>query len=204
MKSQKALLSCPFYFLFAIWTYIFFKWNPKQEALNIRVFHVHGKIMLPFSRRLIFPEIKIWRYQYFVRTNFWGFCSLRKSARIYLCKISIFLLSAKIKPQKILQVLKIAGRYVSYTRQDWNFVKAVFKVYHAFICIAVGFLHQMSIEVLLTAWESSKQRSLVPHTSVNNKQYEKAKMTEVSFKTFYESFSFVLDFFNKDRCLFWI
>ena len=52
----------------------------------------------------------------------------------------------------------------------------------------------MSIEVLLTVWESSKQRSVVPHTSVNNKQYEKAKMTEVSFKTFYTSFSFILNF----------
>ena len=204
MKSQTVPLYCPSYFLFGIWTYIFLRWNSKQEALNIRVFHVHAKIMLPISRRLIFPEIKIWRYQYFLRTSFWGFCSFRKSARIYLCKISIFLLSAKIKPQKILQVLKIAGRYVPYTRPVWNFVKAVFKVYHVFICIAVGFLHQMSIEVLLTAWESSKQRSAVPHTSVNNKQYEKAKMTEVYFKTFYESFSFVLNFFNKDRCLFWI
>ena len=55
----------------------------------------------------------------------------------------------------------------------------------------------MSIEVLLTASQSSKQRSVVPHTSVNNKQYEKAKMAEVSFKTFYESFSFVLNFLTK-------
>ena len=53
----------------------------------------------------------------------------------------------------------------------------------------------MSIEVLLTAWESSKERSVVPYTSVNNKQYEKAKMTEVSFKTFYESLFFYAKFF---------
>ena len=41
---------------------------------------------------------------------------LRKSARIFLSKISIFLHPAKINLQKILQVLKIAGRYVLYTR----------------------------------------------------------------------------------------
>ena len=41
---------------------------------------------------------------------------LRKSARICLCEISIFLHPAKINPKKILQVLKIAGRYVPCTR----------------------------------------------------------------------------------------
>ena len=80
-----------------------------------------------------FKEINICRDQVLAISVFcenwflrlWQF--LRKSIRICLSKISIFLHSAKINPQKILQLLKIAGRYVPYTRPVSNFVKAVFK-----------------------------------------------------------------------------
>ena len=56
-------------------------------------------------QRSSFSNISILRELIFETLQF-----LRKSTRICLCKISIFLNSAKINPQKILKVLKITQK----------------------------------------------------------------------------------------------